>query len=123
MIRRTGPHFDSILWPAGTSFEEGFSMKKLLFTGLPFLITFISLSVPGTSAYQSNGAALFQRYCSGCHRQITRFKPETDFIMIMRNPPLPMPAFPPDRISESDAKAIAEYIQFQLAIKAICKAV
>lgn len=81
----------------------------------------------GTREQSRDGAALFKQYCANCHpnggnisdpkrtlhgsvlkrNHITT--PE-DVVRIMRNPRSRMIRFDPSTLSDSDARAIAEYI-------------
>ena len=90
-----------------------------------------SLTVAGVSAKEESkknlGEKLFMDHCSKCHpngsnvvtvtkslnpkdREANNVKTEEDIVRLMRNPGPGMVKFGKDVISESDAKAIAEYV-------------
>jgi mono/diheme cytochrome c family protein len=86
-------------------------IKNVLITPL-VLSSFILAAISGVSADTSSGAALFQKYCAGCHRTPSAVPRSEGIEEIMRKPTSPvMPAFSVDRLSDDEAKIIADYIK------------
>ncbi len=93
-------------------------------------IMVLGISILGfivTDALAADGKELFARHCSGCHYEggnsVNRSKPlhrlfrhanglrtEQDLVDKIRRGGQGMPAYRPDRISDPEARAIAEYI-------------
>jgi cytochrome c6 len=78
-------------------------------------------------AAATDGKALFDRYCSGCHyegknsiypgkplyrlyREANGLRTNRDLVAKMRRGGQGMPGFAPRQLPDADAKAIAEYI-------------
>lgn len=95
------------------------------------LLTTLFIAAPGASASAldptNHGETLFKRFCSGCHynggnsinpnkplhriyREANGLKTGPDLIDKIRRGGRGMPQYPPNRIPEEDARAIAEYI-------------
>jgi mono/diheme cytochrome c family protein len=71
--------------------------------------------------YASNGAALHKKHCSACHPSAARMS-GARIVETMRNPPPAMPAFDNGKISDRDADALANYIQLEISVEFIGKA-
>jgi mono/diheme cytochrome c family protein len=97
-------------------------VKKGFLASLPLFFLLISIAASGTPAREQNGAELFKKHCSSCHHSAARFKPDADIILAIRNPPPSMPAFDSLKIPDSAARAIASFIQLQVATKYLCNA-
>ncbi len=95
-------------------------MRKTALIILPMLVLFSSIGLSGTSPATTHGASLYAKHCAGCHRSVGKFKQSPDFVGLIRNPPSPMPAFGPDKLTDSQAKAISDYIRFTLSLKKMC---
>jgi len=92
------------------------------------LISFMMLSLGGAVCAEENtGEALFKKNCSLCHpnggniirpeksllkKHLDEYGVKTadDIVNLMRNPGPGMQTFGKDRISDADAKEIAEYV-------------
>jgi len=91
------------------------------------LLVIAVLGFMATNLYAVDGKELFARHCSGCHYEggnsVNRSKPlhrlfrhanglrtVDDLVNKIRRGGQGMPAYRPDRISDPEARAIAEYI-------------
>jgi len=86
-------------------------MKKIGFFMMPLFFLYTAVALPVESSRESNGAALFNKHCSGCHRDASKLKKDVNLVESMRNPMPPMPIFDRDKINDLDAQAIADFIR------------
>ena len=76
----------------------------------------------GTAAY-GGGEKIFQAHCVACHpgggnvmnpdkplNKSNHLKAYNSFVSFIRHPQEPMPTFPPDQVSDGDAKELYQYI-------------
>ena len=80
------------------------SLTIILFL-YPFTAVVFAASSPG------NGELLYRKHCGGCHPDPVALMPSEKMVSLMREPPAAMPAFGEDRLPESDARAIADFIR------------
>ena len=86
-------------------------------------LTYSGRTIRGPEKYMA-GQKIFSTYCTTCHpgggNTLAPNRPllhspllrnQEFFTMWIRHPASPMPAFPPDRISDAQAKALYDYIQ------------
>src|SRR5512137_2258074 len=91
------------------------------------VMALILLALPGVGSAQYDGKADFEQFCSGCHpqggnpinpaktlrkfdREANGIKKAADIVRIMRKPGQGMRSFMKKEITESRAKAIADYV-------------
>jgi hypothetical protein len=86
-------------------------MKKITFFALPFFFLYTAVALPVESSRESNGAALFNKHCSGCHHNARKIKADVNILEFMRNPVAFMPRFDRDKINDRDAQAIVDFIR------------
>jgi hypothetical protein len=67
---------------------------------------------PCGAASQREGAALYRKHCSVCHREASKLARSGDLVESLRNPPVGMPAYSEDKLSDADVHALREYIRF-----------
>jgi mono/diheme cytochrome c family protein len=96
-------------------------MGKLVLSSAVLFFILIFIISSSMAADAPNGAALFRKHCSLCHPSAAMMTGRR-IVKLMRYPPPGMPTFNNDKLSDSDAAAIADYIRFQIATKFICKA-
>ena len=94
------------------------TMRKMaspprLASGALFLITVLLLVdvSPCRAASQKGGAALYRKHCSYCHPKASTLRMSKDLLGIVRMPPLGMPAFSEDKLSNADVQTLGEYIR------------
>jgi mono/diheme cytochrome c family protein len=85
-------------------------MVSVLLSLLIFFVSYKPASFAGAPICGPQGEYLFKKHCSGCHRDPARLKQVEDIASQMRNPPVSMPQFGKDKISDIDAGEIADYI-------------
>ena len=95
-------------------------MKKTVFFTTAMLVLAASLGATGSLPDAPHGATLYRKHCAGCHQSVRSFKQAPDFVGLIRNPPSPMPAFGPDKLSDGQAKAISDYVRFFLSLNKAC---
>jgi mono/diheme cytochrome c family protein len=93
--------------------------KLALSVAVSFVILMLITSY-GMAAGTPNGAALYKKHCAMCHPSAAKLT-GTRIVELMRYPRQGMPTFGNDKISDSGAGAIAEYVRMQIAINTICK--
>lgn len=84
--------------------------KIMLLLTLFALFAFVSLGGTGAAATKDTGESLFKKHCSACHRRTSRLKSVKNIVATIRNPPAYMPSFNEDKISDNEAKKVADYI-------------
>jgi mono/diheme cytochrome c family protein len=60
------------------------------------------------------GPELFDKHCAGCHRDASKINLDEDIVDFIRFPNSPMPAFDASKISDKEARLIADYIKLQV---------
>ena len=89
-------------------------MKKcMLFLTLIILFSFVSNNttvIAESKDVNDAGEALFKKHCSMCHPHAAKLKSINDIVGKIRNPSPYMPRVSEHKISDSDAKRIADYI-------------
>jgi mono/diheme cytochrome c family protein len=93
-------------------------MKKtvILFV-LLFALVWSSIAAALDPNQETRGSHLYQKHCSGCHKDAARLKPGVKVFEYTRHPYASMPAFPPERISDEDLRLLAEYVKLQIYYK------
>jgi mono/diheme cytochrome c family protein len=89
-------------------------MKK--FSLVLILIVFYSFASNITAAIATSkdtGEALFKKHCSVCHPHVANLRPLSlkKILDTIKNPSPYMPNFDENKISDDDAKRIADYIR------------
>lgn len=82
--------------------------------GVPFVLIVLVFSgvAAGVALSQNDGDALYRKHCILCHPDAAKLRSSKDIISLMRNPPIPeMPAFGEEKLSDGNAKAIADFIR------------
>jgi len=88
-------------------------VQKALFAGPLIAAIFVSYA----SAEETKGEVLYKKHCIGCHPSTIKFSHGSDVLEIVRNPPAGMPVFDENKLFQSNAAAIADYIKAQNAQK------
>ncbi len=99
-------------------------MKKIIELVLLSLIIFFvsfSSSIISVAICGTRGEYLYQKHCSGCHRDAAKLKRVKDITSSMRNPPAAMPQFGIDKVSDIDAEEIANYIHLGPVVRSVAK--
>ena len=73
-------------------------------------LLFIDISLC-RAASQKDGAALYLKHCIHCHPEASTLKMSEALIDSLRTPPLGMPAYSEDKLSDADVQALGEYIR------------
>ena len=66
---------------------------------------------PRNAAAQTDGAALYQKHCAGCHQDGSKLKLAVPLLNSLRVPPTGMPLFSEDKLPDCDVRAIGEYLR------------
>ena len=100
-------------------------MKKIivsvLLSLLIFFVSFKPTSFAGVPICGPQGEYLFKKHCSGCHRDPAKLKQVEHIASRMRNPPVSMPQFGKEKISDIDAGEIADYIHLSPVVQSVAK--
>jgi mono/diheme cytochrome c family protein len=86
-------------------------MKKLmLLLSVIAFFSFISNNSTGAATSKHVGEELFNKHCLACHPKAAKLRSRKNIIEKMRNPMSSMPAFDENKLSNDNAKKIADYI-------------
>ena len=64
-----------------------------------------------TAAGRPDGAALYQKHCVSCHPDGSKLKLDIPLLGTLRTPPVGMPAFGQEKLSDRDVQAVGEYLR------------
>jgi len=84
------------------SFTASLTMAVLLVCGAAALCT---------AAERPDGAELYQKHCVSCHPDGSKLKLDIPLLGTLRTPPVGMPAFGPEKLTDRDVQAIGEYLR------------
>ena len=107
--------------------ESGSKLAACLCTGLIGYSTLVLAESTVRAATEQSGAVNFKKHCESCHpyggnalrpiknlsrtvRERNGIKTANDIVKLMRKPGEDMPAFNEKKLSEKDARNIAEYV-------------
>ena len=86
-------------------------MKNIRVSSILIVLVLYGI-VPGVciGSSQDDGAKLYKKHCISCHPDDHKLRSSRDIIFLMRNPPVVMPVFGVEKLSDYDAQAIADFI-------------
>lgn len=67
-------------------------------------------TMAGSNSKNLDAAELYRKHCSACHPDAGMLRETKDILRAMTSPPPFMPSFGEEKISQNNAKKIAEYI-------------
>lgn len=86
------------------------NLLRPIFPAILFVVYPVTALVfAGASA--GDGALLYRKHCGGCHPDPLALRSTEKMVMLMREPPAAMPVFGKDRLSDSAAGAIDDFVR------------
>jgi mono/diheme cytochrome c family protein len=84
------------------------SFTTALTLAVPLLCGAVALC---NAAEQPDGATLYQKHCASCHPDGSKLKLDVPLHNSLRTPPLGMPSFGQEKLSDRDVQAIGTYLR------------
>lgn len=86
------------------------TLKRLSFLMLVLFLYSITAALFATAS-PDDGAMLYRKHCTGCHPDPAALKSTENLAELLRQPPVAMPAFDTERLSDSSVVAIENFMR------------